>query len=40
MKDCSICKKERLSEGGVDLGAGRWSCMHCWIKRMQRRSTK
>lgn len=37
MKYCNECKKERLPEGGVDLGRGRWMCASCWAHKAARR---
>lgn len=27
---CFKCKQEKVPEGGVDVGPGKWKCAECW----------
>jgi formylmethanofuran dehydrogenase subunit E len=37
MKTCSKCAKERVPEGGIELGPGRWICAVCWTHKIARK---
>lgn len=39
LKLCSSCKDERVPEGGIELGPGRWVCAVCWAKRAMSRKS-
>jgi|DEB0MinimDraft_3_1074331.scaffolds.fasta_scaffold55565_4 hypothetical protein len=30
MRLCFKCNRERVPEGGVDVGPGKWKCVDCW----------
>jgi hypothetical protein len=40
LRTCDKCVKERVPEGGVEMGPGRWHCASCWTIRQTRRKNK
>jgi len=39
-KFCNKCNEQRLPEGGIEMGPGRWVCATCWAKRAMKRQPK
>lgn len=39
-KQCSKCDEERVPEGGIEMGPGRWICAVCWARRTSRKQGK
>lgn len=37
LRECSKCKEERVPEGGVAMGGGKWYCASCYRKFFFRR---
>jgi len=32
MKPCTMCHRDRLPEGGVQMTPAKWVCQSCWLK--------
>ena len=30
MRECCKCKRDRIPEGGIETGPGKWKCVYCW----------
>ena len=37
LKTCSKCEQERVPEGGIETGPGRWVCAICWTRKASAR---
>ena len=40
LKTSSKCQQERVPEGGIEMGPGRWMCAICWTLRVVKRPLK
>lgn len=33
LRMCSKCDRDRIPEGGIEMGPGRWICHACWNRK-------
>lgn len=33
LRVCSKCERERVPEGGIEIGPAKWICASCWSRR-------